>query len=58
MILQMAKAFKTDAASASNDQMIMKRNAHQRQCLFQVFTAHAGAMSFGLVGGRGAFAQI
>jgi hypothetical protein len=30
MILQMAKAFKTDGARASNDQMIMKRNAHHR----------------------------
>ena len=26
----MAEAFKTDAASAGNYQMIMKRNAHQR----------------------------
>jgi hypothetical protein len=37
MILQMAKAFKTDATGASNDQMIMKRNAHHRQRLFNVF---------------------
>jgi hypothetical protein len=37
MFLQMAKAFKTDAASASNDQMIVKLNAHPRQRLFCVF---------------------
>ena len=37
MILQMAKTFKTDGARASNDQMIMKRNAHHRQRLFNVF---------------------
>jgi|TARA_B110000444_G_scaffold65062_1_gene60927 hypothetical protein len=37
MILEVSKAFSTDAARASNDQMIMKRNAHYRQRLFNVF---------------------
>ena len=58
MILKMAKAFKTDAASASNDQAIMRRNAHHRQRLFQAFIVHAGTESFGLVSERSAFAQI
>ena len=37
MILQMTEAFKTDAASASNDQMIIRRNVHHRPRLFNVF---------------------
>ena len=37
MILEVSKTFKTDAARASNDQMIMRRNAHHRQRLFNVF---------------------
>ena len=59
MILEMAKAFKTDATGASNDQMIMKRNAHHRQCLFNVFCHFdIGAVSLGMVSWRGAFARI
>jgi hypothetical protein len=37
MILEMAKAFKTDATGASNNQMIMERYAHYRQRFFNVF---------------------
>ena len=33
----MATAFKTDATGANNNQMIMKRNAQQRQRFFYVF---------------------
>jgi hypothetical protein len=33
----MAKAFETDATGASDNQMIMKRNAYHRQRLFTVF---------------------
>ena len=35
MILEVSKTFKTYAVRASNDQMIMKRNAHYRPRLFQ-----------------------
>ena len=35
MILEVSKTFKTNAARASNDQMIMKRNANHSPRLFQ-----------------------
>ena len=52
MILQMAKAFKTDATGASNDQMIMKRNAHHRQRLLMSFVTSISARE-GLVSAPG-----
>ena len=38
----MAEAFKTDAASAGNYQMIMKRNAHQRHAFKCLLASSTG----------------
>jgi hypothetical protein len=42
MILEVSKTFKTDAARASNDQMIMKRDVHHRLSLFQAIYLACG----------------
>ena len=53
MILQMTEAFKTDAASASNDQMTMRRNAHHHHAFFMSFVTSISARE-GLVSQRDA----
>ena len=42
MILEVSKTFKTDAARASNDQMIMKRNGNHSPRLFQAIYRTCG----------------